>query len=154
MIIQRSPFLLLSDLIMSILEGEGWVEWVQNPLHGEDEQLQTLTVFFLFLPVNHLLPILCLYPSTYWIICLGDNIRVMSWSNESDVVTFQDGKIRTEGKKRESKEILGRLFHPSSLWLLTDKAQNLGWGDFPGSPVVKTPLFQCRRYRFDLWSGN
>ena len=43
-----------------------------------------------------------------WVICLGDNIylyiRVISWSNESDVVTFQDGKIRTEGKRRESKE--------------------------------------------------
>lgn len=76
-----------------------------------------------------------------WVICLGDNIRVMSWSNESDVVTFQDGKIRTEGKRRESKEILGGFFHPSSLWLLTVKAQNLGRGDFPGSPIVKTPCF-------------
>ena len=74
-----------------------------------------------------------------WVICLGDNIRVMSWSNESDVVTFQDGTIRTEGKRRESKEILGGFFHPSSLWLLTVKAQNLGRGDFPGSQMVKTP---------------
>lgn len=38
---------------------------MQNPLHGEDEQLETLTAFFLFLLVNRLLPILCLYPSTY-----------------------------------------------------------------------------------------
>ena len=24
--------------------------------------------------------------------------------------------------------------------------------DFPGGPVVKTPCFQCREHRFDLWS--
>ena len=27
-------------------------------------------------------------------------------------------------------------------------------GDFPGGPVVKTPLFQCRGRGFDPWSGN
>ena len=27
-------------------------------------------------------------------------------------------------------------------------------GDFPGSPVVKTPCFQCREYGFDPWSEN
>ena len=26
--------------------------------------------------------------------------------------------------------------------------------DFPGGPVVKTPCSQCRRLRFDPWSGN
>ena len=26
--------------------------------------------------------------------------------------------------------------------------------DFPGSPVVKTPRFQCRGQVFDPWSGN
>ena len=26
--------------------------------------------------------------------------------------------------------------------------------DFPGSPVAKTQCSQCRRPRFDLWSGN
>ena len=26
--------------------------------------------------------------------------------------------------------------------------------DFSGSPMVKTPSFQCRRHRFDPWSGN
>ena len=26
--------------------------------------------------------------------------------------------------------------------------------DFPGYPVVKTPPFQCRRCKFDPWSGN
>ena len=26
--------------------------------------------------------------------------------------------------------------------------------DFPGGPVVKTAHFQCRRCRFDPWSGN
>ena len=26
--------------------------------------------------------------------------------------------------------------------------------DFPGHPLVKTPHFQCRGYRFDPWSGN
>ena len=26
--------------------------------------------------------------------------------------------------------------------------------DFPGSPVVKALSFQCRGYKFDLWSGN
>ena len=25
---------------------------------------------------------------------------------------------------------------------------------FPGGPVVKTPSFHCRRYRFDFRSGN
>ena len=28
------------------------------------------------------------------------------------------------------------------------------FGDFPGSPVVKTPHFHYRRHRFNLWSGN
>ena len=27
-------------------------------------------------------------------------------------------------------------------------------GNFPGSPLVKTPLFQYRGCRFDPWSGN
>ena len=27
-------------------------------------------------------------------------------------------------------------------------------GDFPGSPVVKTPGFDCRGHKFDAWSGN
>ena len=27
-------------------------------------------------------------------------------------------------------------------------------GNFPGSPVVKTPSFQCRGYGFDAWSGK
>ena len=27
-------------------------------------------------------------------------------------------------------------------------------GDFPGSPVVKTPCFQCMSLGFDPWSGN
>ena len=27
-------------------------------------------------------------------------------------------------------------------------------GDFPGSPVVKTPCFHCRGHRLDPWSGN
>ena len=26
--------------------------------------------------------------------------------------------------------------------------------DFPGSPVAKTPRFQCRGHGFDPWSGN
>ena len=26
--------------------------------------------------------------------------------------------------------------------------------DFPGGPVVKTPLFQCRGRGFNPWSGN
>ena len=26
--------------------------------------------------------------------------------------------------------------------------------DFPGSPAVKTPRFQCRGRGFDPWSGN
>ena len=30
----------------------------------------------------------------------------------------------------------------------------LSWGDFPGSPVVKTPCFHCRGHGFDPWSGN
>ena len=28
------------------------------------------------------------------------------------------------------------------------------FGDFPGDPVVKTPCSQCRRPRFNPWSGN
>ena len=28
------------------------------------------------------------------------------------------------------------------------------YGAFPGGPVVKTPRFQCRGHRFDIWSGN
>ena len=28
------------------------------------------------------------------------------------------------------------------------------WGDFPGSPVVKTPHFHCREHGFDPWSGK
>ena len=27
-------------------------------------------------------------------------------------------------------------------------------GDFPGSPVVKTPRFHCREHGFDPWLGN
>ena len=27
-------------------------------------------------------------------------------------------------------------------------------GDFPGSPGVKTPHFDCRGRGFNLWSGN
>ena len=27
-------------------------------------------------------------------------------------------------------------------------------GDFPGSPVVKTPCFYCRGHGFNPWSGN
>ena len=27
-------------------------------------------------------------------------------------------------------------------------------GDFPGSPVVKTPYFQCKGLWFDPWSGD
>jgi len=27
-------------------------------------------------------------------------------------------------------------------------------GDFPGSPVIKTPSFQYRRWGFNPWSGN
>ena len=27
-------------------------------------------------------------------------------------------------------------------------------GDFPGSPVVKTPHFPCKGHGFDPWSGN
>ena len=26
--------------------------------------------------------------------------------------------------------------------------------DFPGCPLVKTPHFHCRGYRFNPWSGN
>ena len=26
--------------------------------------------------------------------------------------------------------------------------------DFPGGPVVKTQCSQCRRHRYDYWSGN
>ena len=27
-------------------------------------------------------------------------------------------------------------------------------GNFPSGPVAKTPLSQCRRLRFNPWSGN
>ena len=27
-------------------------------------------------------------------------------------------------------------------------------GDFPGGSVAETPCYQCRRLRFNLWSGN
>lgn len=29
-----------------------------------------------------------------------------------------------------------------------------GFGDFPGSPVAKTPLGQCMRRGFNPWAGN
>ena len=32
--------------------------------------------------------------------------------------------------------------------------RNCNWGEFPGSPVVKTPRFHCRGRGFDLWSGK
>ena len=153
----KEPFPLLSDLIMSIFEGEGWVEGEEGAKPSSWWRWAARNSYsFLSFPACESSSTYTLSISIYllWVICLGDNIRVMSWSNESDVVTFQDGTIRTEGKRRESKEILGGFFHPSSLWLLTVKAQNLGRGDFPGSPMVKTPCFQCRRYRFDLWSVN
>ena len=35
-----------------------------------------------------------------------------------------------------------------------DCLQDLPNGDFPGSPVVKTPCFQCKGRGFHPWSGN
>ena len=32
--------------------------------------------------------------------------------------------------------------------------QRLAHQDFPGSPVVNTPSFQCTGSRFDPWSGD
>ena len=32
--------------------------------------------------------------------------------------------------------------------------RNVGYGDVPGSPVVKNPYFQGREHRFDPWSGD
>ena len=37
---------------------------------------------------------------------------------------------------------------------LTPQKKKYGLQDFPGSPVVKTPHFQCRGHGFSLWSGN
>ena len=31
---------------------------------------------------------------------------------------------------------------------------NIASWDFPGSPVTKTPSFQCKACGFDPWSGN
>ena len=32
--------------------------------------------------------------------------------------------------------------------------QKLGFGDFPGGPVVKTLCFHCRGCRFSPWPGR
>ena len=36
--------------------------------------------------------------------------------------------------------------------LKTDESRNLG--EFPGSPVVRTPRFHCQGPGFSPWSGN
>ena len=42
---------------------------------------------------------------------------------------------------------------PQSVWLEGHSFPNYA-GDFPGSPVVKTPPSQSREHGFDPWSGN
>lgn len=42
------------------------------------------------------------------------------------MATFQDGKIRTEEKRKENSEILDGFFKSLSPWLLIDEAQKLG----------------------------
>ena len=42
----------------------------------------------------------------------------------------------------------------SASWLGNNTAVNMCAGDFPGSPVAKTPHFPCRERGFDPWSGN
>ena len=32
--------------------------------------------------------------------------------------------------------------------------KKMGWREFPGGPVVKTPRFHCGEHGFDPWSGN
>ena len=54
------------------------------------------------------------------------------------------------------KETTRNLFLPGVFSVASDrkptsKRQSQG---FPGSPVVKTVLFQCRGHTFDPWSGN
>ena len=43
---------------------------------------------------------------------------------------------------------------PSLLSMLFMHSTNIYCEEFPGSPVVRAPLFQCRGHRFDSWSGN
>ena len=43
--------------------------------------------------------------------------------------------------------------HQQNLWLNLVK-RNDNVGDFPGSPVVKTPCFHCRGHGFNPWSRN
>ena len=45
---------------------------------------------------------------------------------------------------------LSYLRSPSTKW----KVINAFWGISLGSPVVKTPFFQCREQGFNLWLGN
>ena len=40
-------------------------------------------------------------------------------------------------------------------WLsLSKRSYEMGAGDFPGGPVVKTPCCHCRGYRFHSWLGD
>ena len=78
-----------------------------------------------------------------------------------------DGHTR-DIKKTSTVNILGHLSFPEPLHQLCSRYQaespspgastssifkRDSW-DFPGSPVVNAPCFQCSRHRFDPWSGN
>ena len=51
---------------------------------------------------------------------------------------------------------LMRAIKAARLWALLFLiiCKHREYRDFSGSPVVKIPHFQCRRHRFNLWSGN
>ena len=57
--------------------------------------------------------------------------------------------------KLQRRHSLSGLIEVGVVTTLEELVAEESWkGDFPGSPVVKTPLSQCRGTGFDPWEGN
>ena len=76
------------------------------------------------------------------------------------VLEVLDKAIRQEkeikGIQIGKEEVKLSLYADDILYIENPKDSHKNYynWDFPGSPVVKTPCFQCRGCGFDPWSGN
>ena len=80
---------------------------------------------------------------------------IPGWGTMIPYALRHSQKIKKTKNNLEKNKVGGLiLLDFKTYYKANRKSKQYGTGEFPGSPVVRTPRFHCRRHGFDPWSGN